>query len=97
MRKTKTELSEDGWKILKQEVFHFVPKIVKEFDLIFADPPFGLDGVLDLPSLVLEKGILKKDGILIIEHGKETDFEKNANFKEIRKYGGVNFSFFLIS
>ena len=94
MKKTQFELEEKTWTILKQDVFKFIPKLEKTFDLVFADPPFGLKHVETLPDLILSNNILAEDGVLIIEHGKETDFSLHANFSEIRKYGGVNFSFF---
>ena len=94
MKTTHHELEEAGWKILKQDVFKMIPKLDQSFSLIFADPPFGLKGVLELPSLILANNLLKEDGDLIIEHGQETDFSAHPNFREIRKYGGVNFSFF---
>ena len=84
----------DNWKVIKNDVFKYVPKLDREFDIVFADPPFGLDKIYDIPSLVLESSLLKEDGILIIEHGRETDFSNTTHFESIRKYGGVNFSFF---
>lgn len=94
MKTTQHELKEAGWHILKQDVFKMVSKLDESFSLIFADPPFGLKGVENLPSLIIENNLLKPDGDLIIEHGQETDFTEHPNFIEIRKYGGVNFSFF---
>lgn len=96
MKKTFYDLAEPKWKILKQDVFKFIPKLELKFDLIFADPPFGLKGVEDLPDIIFKNEILIEDGILIIEHGRETNYEEHPNFHEIRKYGGVNFSFFYI-
>lgn len=94
MKTTQHELGEKGWQILKQDVFKIIPKLSLSYSLIFADPPFGLKGVLDIPKLIFEYELLKPEGDLIIEHGQETDFSAHPNFKEIRKYGGVNFSFF---
>ncbi len=94
MTKTKYELDESDWTILKQDVFKFIPKLDQTFDLVFADPPFGLKQIELLPELILSGKILNDEGVLIIEHGKETDFTNHGNFSEIRKYGGVNFSFF---
>ncbi|MFD1553573.1 16S rRNA (guanine(966)-N(2))-methyltransferase RsmD [Putridiphycobacter roseus] len=97
IKKTQAEIKEPNWQMVKQDVFKYVPKITKTFDLIFADPPFALKDILKLPSLFLESGCLKDAGDLIIEHGKETDFSKHPNFREIRNYGGVNFSFFTLA
>jgi len=94
MKQTKNKLSANNWAIIKNEVFKFVPKIGKQFDIIFADPPFGLKNILSLPDLIFSSDICKEHTLIIIEHGKETDFSKQLNFDEVRHYGGVNFSFF---
>ncbi|MDX1349796.1 MAG: 16S rRNA (guanine(966)-N(2))-methyltransferase RsmD [Putridiphycobacter sp.] len=94
MKTTQHELAEEGWQILKQDVFKMIPKLTGSYSLIFADPPFGLKGVTELPTLIIQANLLKPEGDLIIEHGQETDFSNHPNFKDIRKYGGVNFSFF---
>jgi len=96
MKTTQYELEENGWQILKQDVFKQVPKMKESFSLIFADPPFGLRGIGSLPNLIFENELLKQNGDLIIEHGQETDFSEHPKFREIRKYGGVNFSFFTL-
>ncbi len=94
MKQTKAKIGADNWAILKNDVFKFVPKIAKQFDIIFADPPFGLKNILQLPELIFTSNVLNKQTVVIIEHGKETDFSKQINFDEARHYGGVNFSFF---
>lgn len=94
MKKAMHEIGADNWKVIKNDVFKYVPKIDRQFDIVFADPPFGLEKIYDIPALVLDSSLLKEDGLLIIEHGKETDFSKVEHFESQRKYGGVNFSFF---
>lgn len=49
---------------------------------------------LNLPDLILDGDLLKADGILIVEHGKDNDFSQHPHFAEVRKYGAVHFSFF---
>ena len=39
-----------------------------------------------------ENNLIKKDGVLIIEHDKDTEFE--GENLEVRKYGTVHFSIF---
>ena len=94
MFKVKTELDDDNWMINRMDVFKFLLKNPFKFDLIFADPPFGLKGVDTLPDLIFKKDVLNEEGILIIEHGRETDYSSHQKFKELRNYGGVHFSFF---
>ncbi|KAA5205032.1 16S rRNA (guanine(966)-N(2))-methyltransferase RsmD, partial [Bacteroides finegoldii] len=37
---------------------------------------------------------LKEGGLLVLEHGKDNNFEENPYFVERRVYGSVNFSIF---
>ena len=80
---------------IKTDVFDFIKKTKIKYDLIFADPPYDLDNIDEIHSLIFEYRLLNPGGLLIIEHGKETNFEKCKFFTEHRKYGNVNFSFFV--
>lgn len=81
-------------KIYRADVFKFLKKNKGKFDMIFADPPFDLKNFSEVPYAVFNAAILNENGLFIIEHPKEYDFSKHPYFKEIRKYGKVNFSFF---
>lgn len=65
-----------------------------KYDVIFADPPYDLPWLAELPSLVMEAGILNEDSFFVLEHPRDISFSKNEFFSEHRNYGGVNFSFF---
>ena len=78
--------------VIRGDVFKFLSACRTRYDLIFADPPYALDRIEELPDLTL--GLLKKDGWLVIEHGKDTDFTSHPNHIETRSYGSVHFSFF---
>jgi 16S rRNA (guanine966-N2)-methyltransferase len=65
-----------------------------KYDIVFADPPYDLTWLNDLPDLISESGIINEDGFFILEHPKGTDFSGHKLFFEHRNYGGVNFSFF---
>jgi 16S rRNA (guanine966-N2)-methyltransferase len=94
LNKMQEELDDDNWQILRKDAFRFIQDNGSKFDLIFADPPFGLKGVEQLPDMIFEANRLNEDGLLIIEHGQETDFSHHARLDEVRNYGGVFFSFF---
>ena len=79
---------------LRGDVFRFVKSCKQQFDFIFADPPYALKELPTIPSLILEKGLLKEDGIFVFEHGKDYDFSEHPDFIEHRNYGSVNFSLF---
>ena len=79
---------------VRGDVFRFVKSCHQQFDFIFADPPYALKELTTLPDLVLEHGLLKPDGIFVLEHGKDNDFSQHPHFLEHRQYGSVNFSIF---
>ncbi len=86
---------ESSIKIIRSDVFKYLKSSVDhKYDLIFADPPYGLDKLSTIPELIFEKGLLNPDGILIIEHDASNDFKDVSGFTEKRKYGETIFSFF---
>lgn len=64
------------------------------YDIVFADPPYDLRWLSEIPDLVMKSGVLKDEGFLILEHPKGLSFSNHEYFAEHRNYGGVNFSFF---
>jgi len=75
-------------------VFAFLKKPQGQFDLIFADPPYELEKIDELPGLVFEKKLLRTDGYFVLEHSRNYDFSGVPGFYQHRKYGNVNFSLF---
>lgn len=84
----------DEWQIVRGDAMGFVKKSLTQYDLVFADPPFDLDGLTDIPELVLESPLLVPGGWFILEHGERTDVSHIRGFTETRKYGHVHFSLF---
>jgi len=85
-------------RTIKANAWRFIEKAKENsYDIIFADPPYNLEDLDKIPHLIFEKKILKKDGWLIMEHGKDVNFEETINFIERRSYSSVNFSFFKIN
>lgn len=79
---------------VRGDVFKFLNACHEQYDLIFADPPYILPNIPDLPDLVLERNLLLPNGIFVLEHGKRDNFESHPRFLEHRQYGSVNFSLF---
>ena len=79
---------------LRGDVFRFLKSCRQQFDLIFADPPYALKELPQIPDLVFEKVLLKENGVFVFEHGKDHDFASHPHFVEHRSYGSVNFSLF---
>ncbi|MBA3665591.1 MAG: RsmD family RNA methyltransferase [Bacteroidetes bacterium] len=80
---------------IKSDVFSFLKQNKNSSDLIFADPPYDLANIAEIHELVFAGGLLKPEGLLIIEHGSKTNLENCRGFTQHRKYGNVNFSFFV--
>jgi 16S rRNA (guanine(966)-N(2))-methyltransferase RsmD len=96
IKKTAAEFGIENLKVIKNNAFSFLGFCTKQFDIIFADPPYDSEGIDKIPDLVFEKNLLKANGWLILEHSEKIKFIKHPNFKEHRKYGKVNFSIFAI-
>ena len=64
--------------------------------LVFADPPYEMDGLDRFPALVLGSGILAPGGLFVMEHSDRYDFSSVPHFLESRNYGRVHFTFFRV-
>jgi 16S rRNA (guanine(966)-N(2))-methyltransferase RsmD len=80
--------------LIRGDVFRFLKTCHQKFDFIFADPPYALPELPNIPSLIFEYDLLNEDGVFVFEHGKQNDFSENPHFLEHRSYGSVNFSIF---
>jgi len=83
-------------KTIKSDVFKFLEKASLKFNIIFADPPyaFSLEQFSKIPELVFQNKLLEDDGLLIVEHSKETNLSKLEYYGYSKSYGGNVFSFF---
>ncbi len=82
--------------IVKSDIVKFLERCNSTFDIIFADPPYSYPEYDKVIETVFTRNLLNENGILIIEHGKETDLSDKTHFDFLRKYGNVWFSFFKI-
>ncbi|MBR2958729.1 MAG: RsmD family RNA methyltransferase [Bacteroidales bacterium] len=80
--------------VVRADVFDLLKRANRKFDIVFADPPYALEGLPTLPDLVFDREVLTDDGIFILEHPGEFSFEEHPHFWEHRSYGKVNFTFF---
>ena len=81
-------------RAIRDDVFHFLSICKAQYDIVFADPPYEMLHIDEIPALVFGNGILKSDGILILEHSKRNDFTEHERLTDHRRYGNVHFSFF---
>lgn len=92
--KVMQEVKTDKCLPIRGDAFKFIKGSRQQFDFIFADPPYELQGLETIPNLIFEHNLLKEDGLFILEHGKKDNFEDHPNFVERRVYGSVNFTIF---
>lgn len=85
---------DDVISMIRADVFKYLPKFKRQFDIVFADPPFALKELQTLPKLVFDLAILAEGAIFILEHGVDYDFSEELYFKRLVKRGSVHFSFF---
>ena len=94
IRKVCTELKITNLSLIKTDVFKFIETCHSQFDMIFADPPYELEQLAQIPDLIFAKKLLKEDGLFVLEHSSKNNFDQHPHFVEHRNYGNVNFSFF---
>ncbi len=94
IKKTAQELKFSQMRCYKQNAFSFITSCPNTYDIIFADPPYDLEGIEKIHETVFERQMLKPEGWLILEHSKGKDLSVLKHFKEHRNYGSVNFSIF---
>ncbi|MBR2204660.1 MAG: RsmD family RNA methyltransferase [Prevotella sp.] len=79
-------------RLIRGDVFKYMKSCKQQFDFIFADPPYSMDGIDTIPQMALP--LLQPGGLLVVEHGKQNDFSQLPQFLDHRQYGSVNFSIF---
>jgi len=95
IKKTVNELRiKNEITVIKADAFRFLNKCDQQFDLIFADPPYDLRGIENIPELVFKNELLLPESLLIVEHSDKTFYTSNEYFTRQKTYGSVNFSFF---
>lgn len=97
IRKVKDLLKEPNLIQVKGDVFKFIGSCSRKFDLIFADPPYDLPQLPDLPELILNSSMVQPGTLVIVEHSSANDFSHLAQFTQQRVYGKVHFSFFEVT
>jgi 16S rRNA (guanine(966)-N(2))-methyltransferase RsmD len=94
IRQTARDLKFENFYAVKANVFLYLKSCAKQFDLIFSDAPYDLEGSDEVIKSVMERNLLREDGFLIFEHSKDRDYSQHENFWQLRSYGSVQFSFF---
>ena len=96
IQKVAKELKVDNFTLIQGDALRYIQTAKPQsFDFILADPPYDLKELPDIPKIVLERDLLKPDGVFVMEHPKTYDFSSLPYFVQHRVYGSVNFSIFV--
>lgn len=94
IRSVVEKLGVQNLRLIQGDVYQYIHKHPGLFDVIFADAPYTDPRLIELPNLIFEAGLLKPEGLLIVEHSKAQHFDEHPHWEETRVYGSVHFSFF---
>ena len=95
VQKTASELGiEDKIRIIKSDVFRFLFNNIKQYDYIFAGPPYPLPNLNSIPDEIFKTDTLAAQGLFVLEHNPNHNFKNHNRFVEARNYGTTIFSFF---
>jgi len=95
IKRTAREIGFNSIKVFKTDVFLACQKLKdRKFDIIFADPPYKLDNIAEVPTAIFNNNLLEENGIAVIEHPAFVDYSHLPYFFDHREYGSVNFSLF---
>lgn len=94
IKQTFDALNANQAQVVKANVLDFLKTNRGSYDIVFADPPYDLPALPEIPDLVFDQGWLAPDGLLVVEHGPETDLSTLRGYQQTKRYGHVRFSFF---
>ena len=95
IKKTLSDLDiADIVHLVKDDAFKFLKHCTDRFDFIFADPPYALANMDEVPKLVFEHNLLQPDGIFVMEHSTRNDYQAHPAFWRMKNYGTTIFTFF---
>lgn len=86
-------------KLFMADVNRFLPTAKRQYDIVYADPPFPLDGKVSLAEAVDKYQLLTPGGLFIIhypttEKGQWPESIGNLVLVDQRKYGGSSLRFY---
>ena len=88
----------DNATLLLADVLRYVTRPTPSpFQFIFADPPYALPQLSQLPDLILPPTgahLLAPGGLFVLEHGADNDFTHHPLCIDHRQWGSVNFTIF---
>jgi 16S rRNA (guanine(966)-N(2))-methyltransferase RsmD len=88
--------AQDLTRVYRIDALRFVQDYNAGYNLIFADPPYGYRGTVELASLVFQREMMRPGGYLVMEHDADIEFQNTDLYAAgpIRKFGRTRVTFF---
>lgn len=80
---------------IRADVMTYLQSPSTGYDLVFADPPYDLPELPELPAMIIENGWLSDDGWFILEHDARHDFADHPHVVFAKPYGRTVVTIFL--
>lgn len=88
----------DSALVRRERVRDFLKKNEERFNIVFLDPPYASEEIMDVISLIDELGTTDKDGIVIAEHSSKKELSEHAGALGLKKryrYGDTSLSLYM--
>lgn len=95
IRKTASAHQLSAIKVVQSDVFNFIESNHRQFDVIFAGPPYPLPNLATIPDLIFKHNMVEGEGWFILEHNPNHNFEAHPHYWKSKNYGTTIFSIFL--
>lgn len=96
IKSTAEKMRLGGIRTVKADVLKFLANSGDPVDLVFADPPYDLPELPQLPDRIFHGQLLRKNGLLILEHPSARAIKPHPALVDSRKYGYSSFSFYQV-
>ena len=84
IKKILSELDLRNVKPIRIDVRAYLKTCSIKYDIVFADPPYELSWLSELPDIVTQANVIKDDGFFILEHPRDLSFTGHKLFFEHR-------------
>ena len=85
-----TSMIKEEIKIIKTDYQTYLNSTNIKFDIIFLDPPYKLNLINNCLELIKNNGLLKDDGIIVLEYEDEIIDNLDYEIYKQKKYGSKN-------
>lgn len=94
IKKTAAALQIENIRLVKMDVFKFLLGHRRQYDFIFAGPPYALTAIDELPRLIVQQQLLAPAGLFVLEHTPRNDYKEFEKYSFEKHYGTTIFSVF---